>query len=87
MHKRNRGGSMLKYLVGYFDQDSGTFSRPYAVVHARNREIAARKYCTRFQFVPGAGRTMALMTIFGPMNLDPMCTRALAARALEDVED
>lgn len=78
---------MLKYLVGYFDQESGTFSGPYAVVHARNRETAARKYCTRFQFVPGAGRVMALMTIFGPMNLDPMCPRAIAARALEDVED
>ena len=78
---------MLKYLVGYFDQDSGTFTGPYAVVHARTREIAARKYCTMFQFVPGAGRTMALMTLFGPMNLDPMCPMALAARALDTIEE
>lgn len=78
---------MLKYLVGYFGPDTNKFHKPYAVIHARNRTIAVKKYCDHFNFVQGAGRTMALVTLFGPMNLDPMCPRALAAQALGDAEE
>lgn len=78
---------MLKYLVGYFDADTNGFREPYIIIKARNRASAAGQYDERFSFVPGAGRVMALMTLFGPMNLDPMCPRDLAARALETIEE
>ena len=77
---------MLKYLVGRHDPshpDNTTFGEPFLIVHANGREDAANKYDSHF----GDGqehfrRVMGLVTLFGPMNLDPQCSPAVAKKAM-----
>ena len=77
---------MLKYLVGL---DTGTHSivSPYMVVHAKTREKAADKYEKELNLVPGSGHVMALMTLFGPFNLDPGCTYGQCVKALKSAKE
>lgn len=77
---------MLKYLVGL---DTGTYSivSPYMVVHAKTREKAAANYEKELNLVPGSGHVMALMTLFGPFNLDPVCTYGQCVKALKSAKE
>lgn len=78
---------MLKYLVGCYDPrhpDNTTFVEPFLIVHAKDREDALNKYDNHF--VDGQkhfGRVMGLVTIFGPMNLDPQCSHEVAKEAIK----
>lgn len=85
---------MLKYLVGSHDPrhpGGTTFGEPFLIVHAKDREDAATKYDNHF--VDGQehfGRVMGLVTLFGPMNLDPQCSPEVAKEAMKaatEVED
>ena len=81
---------MLKYLVGTYEQPSWSFMGPYRVIRAKTREDAVKKYETMLNLVSGAGRVMALVTLFGPMNLDPQCSLEVAKEAMKtatEVED
>jgi len=91
---------MLKYLVGCYDPrhpDHTTFGEPFLIVHAKDREDALKKYDSHFgdceYRLPGQkhfGMVMGLVTIFGPMNLDPQCSREVANEAMKtatEVED
>lgn len=77
---------MLKYLVGSHDPshpDSTTFGEPFLIVHAKDREDAATKYDNHFgDGQKHFGRVMALVTLFGPMNLDPQCSPEVAKKAM-----
>ena len=78
---------MLKYLVGRYDPshpDNTAFGEPFLIVHAKDREDAATTYDSPF----GAGqehfgRVMGLVTLFGPMNLDPQCSPEVAKKAMK----
>jgi hypothetical protein len=74
---------MLKYLVGTYDQPSWSFMGPYRVIRAKTREDAVEKYETMLNLVSGSGRVMALVTLFGPMNLDPQCSLEVAKEAMK----
>lgn len=81
---------MLKYLVGTYEQPSWSFMGPYRVIRAQTREDAVKKYEANLNLVSGAGRVMALVTLFGPMNLDPQCSLEVAKEAMKtatEVED
>ena len=81
---------MLKYLVGTYEQPSWSFMGPYRVIRAKTREDAVKKYEANLNLVSGAGRVMALVTLFGPMNLDPQCSLEVAKEAMKtamEVED
>ena len=81
---------MLKYLVGTYEQPSWSFMGPYRVIRAKTREDAVKKYEANLNLVSGAGRVMALVTLFGPMNLDPQCSIEVAKEAMKtatEVED
>lgn len=81
---------MLKYLVGTYEQPSWSFMGPYSVIRAKTREDAVEKYEANLNLVSGAGRVMALVTLFGPMNLDPQCSLEVAKEAMKtamEVED
>lgn len=81
---------MLKYLVGTYEQTTWSFMGPYRVIRAKTREEAVEKYETMLNLVSGTGRVMALMTLFGPMNLDPQCSLEVAKEAMKtamEVED
>ena len=87
MHQCNRGGSVLKYLVGRHDPshpDNTTFGEPFLIVHANGREDAANKYDSHFgDGQEHFGRVMGLVTLFGPMNLDPQCSPEVAKKAMK----
>ena len=78
---------MLKYLVGSHDPshpDSTTFGEPFLIVHANDREDAANKYDRHFgDGQDHFGRVMGLVTLFGPMNLDPQCSPEVAKAAMK----
>lgn len=74
---------MLKYLVGTYEQPSWSFMGPYRVIRAKTREEAVEKYETMLNLVSGTGRVMALVTLFGPMNLDPHCSLEIAKEAIK----
>ena len=78
---------MLKYLVGSHDPShpgNTTFGEPFLVVHAKDREDAANKYDNHFGGgQKHFGRVMALVTLFGPMNLDPQCSPDVAKKAMK----
>lgn len=82
---------MLKYLVGSHDPshpDSTTFGEPFLIVHAKDREDAATKYDNHFgDGQKHFGRVMALVTLFGPMNLDPQCSPDVAKNAMKDATE
>jgi hypothetical protein len=85
---------MLKYLVGRYDPShpgNTTFGEPFLVVHAKDREDAAHKYDRHFGDGQGHfGRVMGLVTLVGPMNLDPQCSHEVAKKAMTaatEVED
>lgn len=81
---------MLKYLVGTYEQPSWSFMGPYRVIRAKTREDAVEKYEAHLNMVSGAGRVMALVTLFGPMNLDPQCSLEVAKEVMKtatEVED
>lgn len=81
---------MLKYLVGTYEQPTWSFMGPYRVIRAKTGEEAVEKYETMLNLVSGTGRVMALMTLFGPMNLDPQCSLEVAKEAMKtamEVED
>lgn len=81
---------MLKYLVGTYEQPSWSFMGPYRIIRAKTREDAVKKYEANLNLVSGAGRVMALVTLFGPMNLDPQCSLEVAKEAMKtavEVED
>ena len=77
---------MLKYLVGCHDTrhpDNTTFGEPFLIVHAKDREDALNKYDNHFgNGQKHFGMVMGLVTIFGPMNLDPQCSREVANEAM-----
>lgn len=78
---------MLKYLVGRYDPshpDNTTFGEPFLIVHAKDREDAATKYDRHFgDGHDRLGRVMGLVTLFGPMNLDPQCSPDVAKKAMK----
>ena len=78
---------MLKYLVGRHDPshpDNTTFGEPFLIVHANGREDAANKYDSHFgDGQEHFGRVMGLVTLFGPMNLDPQCSPEVAKDAMK----
>ena len=78
---------MLKYLVGRHDPshpDNTTFGEPFLIVHANGREDAANKYDSHFgDGQEHFGRVMGLVTLFGPMNLDPQCSPEVAKKAMK----
>ena len=77
---------MLKYLVGRYDPShpGSTFGEPFIIVHAKDREDAANKYNSHFGYGQGRfGRVMGLVTLFGPMNLDPQCSPEVAKKAMK----
>ena len=78
---------MLKYLVGCYDPrhpDNTTFGEPFIIVHAKDREDALNKYNSHFgDGQKHFGRVMGLVTLFGPMNLDPQCNREVANEAMK----
>lgn len=89
---------MLKYLVGCYDPrhpDNTTFGEPFLIVHAKDREDALNKYDNHFGEYRIAGQkhfgmVMGLVTLFGPMNLDPQCSLEVAKEAMKsamEVED
>lgn len=92
---------MLKYLVGCYDPrhpDNTTFGEPFLIVHAKDREDALKKYDRYFGDYGGyliagqkhVGMVMGLVTLFGPMNLDPQCSLEVAKEAMKtatEVED
>lgn len=78
---------MLKYLVGTFDENTGTFVAPFVIVHARTRDDACIRYNEHLKLVPPAGRVMALVTIYGPFNYDAFCTHMRAINALANVTE
>lgn len=85
---------MLKYLVGRYDPShpgNTTFGEPFLIVHAKDREDAAAKYDSHFgDGQDHFGRVMGLVTLFGPMNLDPQCSPEVAKKAIKaamEVED
>ena len=93
---------MLKYLVGCYDPrhpNNTTFGEPFLIVHAKDREDALKKYDAHFgsgigeYMLPGQkhiGMVMGLVTLFGPMNLDPQCSLEVAKEAMKvatEVED
>ena len=78
---------MLKYLVGRHDPshpDNTTFGEPFLIVHANGREDAANKYDSHFgDGQEHFGRVMGLVTLFGPMNIDPQCSPEVAKKAMK----
>lgn len=85
---------MLKYLVGRYDPShpgNTAFVEPFLIVHAKDREAAATKYDSHFGYgQEHFGRVMGLVTLFGPMNLDPQCSPDVAKKAMKaatEVED
>lgn len=82
---------MLKYLVGCYDPrhpDNTTFGEPFLIVHAKDREDALNKYDNHFgDGQKHFGRVMALVTLFGPMNLDPQCSFEVAKNAMKDATE
>lgn len=86
---------MLKYLVGCYDPrhpDNTTFGEPFLIVHAKDREDALNKYdsyfggCDYRYRIAGQkhiGMVMGLVTLFGPMNLDPQCSLEVAKEAIK----
>ena len=64
---------------------------PFLIVHAKDREAAATKYDSHFGYgQEHFGRVMGLVTLFGPMNLDPQCSPDVAKKAMKaatEVED
>ena len=78
---------MLKYLVGRHDPshpDNTTFGEPFLIVHANGREDAANKYDSHFgDGQEHFGRVRGLVTLFGPMNLDPQCSPEVAKKAMK----
>ena len=78
---------MLKYLVGRHDPshpDNTTFGEPFLIVHANGREDAANKYDSHFgDGQEHFGRVMGLVTLFGPMTLDPQCSPEVAKKAMK----
>lgn len=77
---------MLKYLVGCYDPShpgNTAFGEPFLIVHAKDREDAANKYDSHFgDGQEHFGRVMGLVTLFGPMNLDPQCSLKVAKEAM-----
>jgi len=82
---------MLKYLVGCYDPrhpDNTTFGEPFLIVHAKDREDALNKYDRHFgDGQERFGRVMALVTLFGPFNLDDLCSHSKAVEALDNVSE
>ena len=82
---------MLKYLVGRHDPshpDNTTFGEPFLIVHANGREDAANKYDSHFgDGQEHFGRVMGLVTLFGPMNLDPQCSPEVAKKAMKSATE
>ena len=82
---------MLKYLVGRHDPshpDNTTFWQPFLIVHANGREDAANKYDSHFgDGQEHFGRVMGLVTLFGPMNLDPQCSPEVAKKAMKSATE
>lgn len=85
---------MLKYLAGRYDPShpgNTAFVEPFLIVHAKDREAAATKYDSHFGYgQEHFGRVMGLVTLFGPMNLDPQCSPDVAKKAMKaatEVED
>ena len=81
---------MLKYLVGRYDPShpGTTFVEPFLIVHANGREAAATKYDSHFgDGQEHFGRVMGLVTLFGPMNLDPQCSPEVAKKAMKAATD
>ena len=82
---------MLKYLVGCYDPrhpDNTTFGEPFLIVHAKDREDALNKYDNHFgDGQEHFGRVMGLVTLFGPMNLDPQCSPDVAKNAMKDATE
>ena len=82
---------MLKYLVGSHDPShpgNTAFGEPFLIVHAKDREDAANKYDNHFGGgQKHFGRVMALVTLFGPMNLDPQCSPDVAKNAMKDATE
>lgn len=79
---------MIKYLVGLTGEQS-FLGEPFYIIRAKNRDAAVKKYDEHMTsegrtLPPGQehfGLVIGVMTIFGPMNLVPRCTRDLATMA------
>ncbi len=78
---------MLKYLVGTFNDNDGTFAAPFIIVHAKSRSDACIRYNKHLNLVPPKARVMALVTLFGPFNLDDFCSHSKAVEALNNVSE
>ena len=77
----------MKYLVGTFDDNDGTFSAPFLIVHARSRSGACICYNKHLNLALPKARVMALVTLFGPFNLDEFCSHSKAVDALANVSE
>ena len=93
---------MIKYLVGCYDPrhpETPSFGEPFFIIRAKDREGALERYDAILGkgngefMVPGQthiGKVLGLVTLLGPMNLDPQCTREVANNAMKlatEVED
>lgn len=77
----------MKYLVGTFNENDGTFTVPFIIVHAKTRVEACIRYNKHLNLVPPKGRVMALVTLLGPFNLDDLCSHSKAVEALDNVSE
>lgn len=77
----------MKYLVGTFNENDGTFTGPFIIVHAKTREEACIRYNKHLNLVPPRGRVLALVTLLGPFNLDDLCSHSKAVEALDNVSE
>jgi hypothetical protein len=86
---------MLKYLVGCYDPrhpEAPAFGEPFFIIRAKDRECALERYDSILGkrngefMVPGQthmGKVMGLVTLLGPMNLDPQCSLEVAKKAMK----
>lgn len=86
---------MLKYLVGCYDPrhpETPSFGEPFFIIRAKDREGALERYDAILgkrngEFMLSGqthmGKVLGLVTLLGPMNLDPQCSLEVAKKAMK----
>lgn len=78
---------MLKYLVGCYDPrhpETPAFGEPFFIIRAKDREGALERYDAILGKGNGhIGKVLGLVTLLGPMNLDPQCSLEVAKKAMK----